>query len=136
MVAFPPKDTVRFALPATMHGCGDRRSVILEALSPQGPGVLLHLRFKDSLTSGAYPITSVGDTVTTPSATAAVRYLLHEVTHQLVFDSGSAQVRRAGNKLDTRVVGSGIENSIRTPSRVEFHDVPVASDTVSCSYQP
>jgi hypothetical protein len=136
MIAFPPKDTVRFALPATMHGCTDRHSVILEGLSPEGTGVLVRLRFRDSLVSGTYPITALGDTVTAPGANAAVRYLLHDVTHQMVFDTGSAQVRRAGDRVDTRVTGAGLENAIRTPARVEFHDVPVAGtrDTVPCNY--
>jgi hypothetical protein len=136
MVAFPPKDTVRFALPATMHGCNDHRSVLLEGVSPQGTGVLAHLRFRDSLVSGRYPITSLGDTVTAPSATAAVRYVLHDVPHGFAFDTGSAQLRRDGKRVGVRVTGSGIENSIRTPARIEFHDVPIAYDTVPCSYQP
>jgi hypothetical protein len=136
MVAFPPKDTVRFALPATLHRCHDLRSIILEGVSPQGSGVLARLRFRDSLTSGSYPITSPGDTVTAPSATAAVRYLLREVTHEFVFDTGSAQLRRDSNRIGVRITGSGIENAIRTPARVEFHDVPITNDSVSCHYQP
>lgn len=136
MVAFPPKDTVRFALPASMDRCSDRRSIILEGLSPQGNGVLAHLRFRDSLTSGSYPITSLGDTVTAPSANAAVRYLLRDAPHQFVFDTGSALLRRDGSNVGVRIIGSGIENAIRTPARIEFHDVPMAKDTVSCNYQP
>ncbi len=136
MVAFPPKDTVRFALPATMHRCNDRRSVLLQGFHPQGNGVLARLRFRDSLTSGRYPITSLGDTITAPGANAAVRYLLRDVPHQFAFDTGSAQVLRDGNSVGVRVTGSGIENAIRTPARIEFHDVPMANDTVSCNYQP
>ena len=136
MVAFPPKDTVRFALPATMHGCSDRQSVLLQGLSPQGNGVLARLRFRDSLTSGLYRITSLGDTVTAPSANAAVRYVLRDVPHAFAFDTGSAQLRRDWTSVGLRVTGSGIENAIRTPARIEFHDVPIATDTVSCGYQP
>jgi len=136
MVAFPPKDTVRFALPATMHRCSDRRSILLQGLSPQGNGVLARLRFRDSLTSGLYRITALGDTVTTPSANAAVRYVLRDVPHTFAFDTGSAQLRRDGTSVGLRVTGSGIENAIRTPARIEFHDVPIATDTVSCGYQP
>jgi len=136
MVAFPPKDTVRFALPATMHRCTDRRSILLQGFNPEGNGVLARLRFRDSLTSGPYPITSLGDTITAPSANAALRYMLRDVPHEFAFDTGGAQVRRDGNKLGVRITGSGIENAIRTPARIEFRDVPLATDTMSCNYQP
>jgi hypothetical protein len=136
MVAFPPKDTVHFALPATMHHCTDRRSILLQGFDPQGNGVIARLRFRDSLTSGPYPITSLGDTITAPSANAALRYMLRDVPHEFAFDTGSAQVRRDGSSIGVRVTGSGIENAIRTPARIEFRDVPMANETVSCNYQP
>jgi hypothetical protein len=63
---------------------------------------------------------------------------LREAAHGFSFDSGTVQVARKGDKIGGRIQGSGIENAIRTPTRIDYHDVrlPESSDTVSCAFQP
>ncbi len=131
MVAFPPRDTVRFSLPATTHRCADGRTVLLEAVNPEGSGVLVRLHFRDSLVSGSYPVLAPGDT-TTPGAVVAVRYLLRDASHGFYFDTGAVQVRVAGH-----IQGSGTETGIHTPTRIDYRDVPLplATDTTSCGFQ-
>jgi len=135
VVAFPPRDTIRFSLPAATHRCSAGRSFILEAVSPEGSGVLMRLHYLDSLVTASYPIVMPGET-TTAGATVAVRYLLRDVGHAFVFDTGSVELRREGTKIDGRIQGAGMEAGIRTPTRIEYHDVslPLASDSVSCVY--
>ena len=137
-VAFPPHDTVRFALPASTHRCSDGRSVLLDAVSPQGRGVLVRLHYGDSLVAGDYAVTAPGDSVTVPGAQVAVRYLVREVTHGFAVDSGSVRVRRSGEAVSAHLVGSGLENGIRTPTWIDFRDVPLTptADTVPCAYKP
>jgi len=97
--------------------------------------VLMRLHYLDSLVTASYPIVMPGDTTTT-GATVAVRYLLRDVGHAFVFDTGSVELRREGTKIDGRILGSGMETGIRTPTRIEYHHVslPLASDSVSCVY--
>jgi len=104
-------------------------------VSPEGSGVLMRLHYRDSLVTASYPIVIPGDT-TTPGAMVAVRYLLRDVGHAFFFDTGSVQVRREGATIGGQIQGSGIENAIRTPTRIEYHDVPLPlpSDSVSCAY--
>jgi len=117
--------------------------MLLEAVSPEGSGVLVRLRYRDSLVTATYRIIVPRDT-TTPGATVAVRYLLRDVAHAFFFDTGSVQIRREGGrrggsaKISGLIEGSGIENAIRTPTRIEYHDVRLAppADTVSCVAQP
>ena len=115
--------------------------MLLEAASHEGSGVLVRLRYRDGLVTATYRIIVPGDT-TTPGATVAVRYLLRDVAHAFFFDTGTVQLRREGGrggaKVSGRIEGSGIENAIRTPTRIEYHDVPLArpTDTVFCVAQP
>ena len=117
--------------------------MLLEAVSPEGTGVLVRLRYRDSVVTAAYRIIVPRDT-TTPGATVAVRYLLRDMAHAFFFDTGTVQLRREGGKgggsakISGRIEGSGIENAIRTPTRIEYHDVPLArpTDTVFCVAQP
>lgn len=136
MIAFPPKDTVLLDLPATARHCGDRRSLLLESLSPEGSGVLLRLRYRDSLTSDSFPIVGPGDTATAPAAIVAIRFFVRDVPRGYVLDSGTVNVRREGNRITARTDAVGVENAIRIPARLEYGDVPIGTDTVSCSYQP
>jgi hypothetical protein len=113
--------------------------MLLEAVSPEGSGVLVRLRFRDSLLPGSYPIVVPGDTAApSPSAMVAVRYLIREMPHGFFFDSGAVQVRRDGTKLGGRADGSGSESGIRTPTHIAYHDValPAPTDTVPCAFQP
>jgi hypothetical protein len=137
MVAFPPRDTVRFSLPAATHRCADGRTVLLEAVTPEGSGVLMRLHFRDSLVSGSYPVVAPGDT-STPGAVVAVRYLLREASRQFTFDTGAVQLRLEAGKVAGHIRGSGSETGIRTPTRIDYRDVPLplATDTTSCGFQP
>jgi hypothetical protein len=139
MVAFPPRDTILLDLPAAARLCSDRwgkRSLLLESLSPEGSGVLLRLRYRDSLTSDSFPIVLPGDTATVPAAVVAIRYFIRDTPHGYVLDSGSVQVRREGDTIAARGDGVGIQNAIRMPARFEYRDVPIGTDRVACEYQP
>jgi hypothetical protein len=137
-IAFPPRDTIRFALPATTHRCTGGRSLLLEAISPQGGGVLVRLHYGDSLIAGSYAIAAPGDSITVPGAQIGVRYLNREVAHGFTIDSGSVEVQPTAGTITTHIQGTGLENAIRTPAWIDFRDVPLAppSDTVPCRYQP
>ena len=87
-----------------------------------GSGVLVRLHYADSLVSRSYRVVPPGDT-SAPGAVVAVRYLLREAAHGFSFDSGTVQVGRKGDKIGGRIQGSGIENAIRTPSRIDYHDL-------------
>jgi hypothetical protein len=136
MVAFPPRDTIRFDLPAATRHCSDGRSLLLESLGPEGSGVLLRLRYRDSVIPDSFPIIVPGDNTAFPGATVAIRYFIRDTPHGYVLDSGSVHVRRAGNMIDARAEGAGLENAIRIPARIEYHDVPLGTDTVPCNYEP
>jgi hypothetical protein len=136
MIAFPHSDTIRFSLPATTHRCGDGRSILVESVSPEGSGVLLQLRYSDSLVSDSYPVLAPGDTAAARGAIVAVRYLMRDVAHGFALDSGRVDVHRAGATIGASVTGSGIENSIRAPTHLEYRDVRLETDTVPCKYVP
>lgn len=137
IIAFPPRDTARLSLPVTTHGCANRRMLLIEAIIPEGTGVLVRLQYRDSLVPGSYKIALPGDT-TAPGAVVAVRYLLRDVSHGFSFDSGAVELTREGQRIGGHIRGTGIESGIRTPSRIDFHDVPLPSqtDTVSCALEP
>jgi len=118
-----------------MHRCTDGRALLLEAVSPEGNGVLVRLHYRDSLVTATYRVVVPGDT-TAPGAVVAVRYLLREATHAFFFDSGTVQVHRERDKISGRAEGSGIENAIRTPTHIEYHDIalPARTDTVPCTF--
>jgi hypothetical protein len=119
-----------------MYRCAGENSILLEAASPEGSGVLLRVRYRDSLVSGSYPVTMPGDTGAGPAAIVAVRYFVREASHGFVLDSGTVNVERRGGNVGAHIKGSGIENGIHTPARIEYRDVPLRTDTVTCAYQP
>src|SRR5258706_7913229 len=122
MVAFPPRDTVRFSLPATTHRCADGRTVLLEAVNPEGSGVLVRLHFRDSLVSGSYPVLAPGDT-TTPGAVVAVRYLLRDASHGFYFDTGAVQVRLEAGKDSGEIQQAGQGTGRDAATRAGLPDV-------------
>jgi hypothetical protein len=111
--------------------------MLLQGLSPDGSGVLVHLNHPDSVVAGSYRVVSPGDT-SGPSAIVAVRYQLREAAHSFAADSGTVEVRLTGGKLSGGIQVTGIESGIRTPTRIEYHDIPLPApaDTVSCAHQP
>jgi hypothetical protein len=136
-IAFGARDTVRFSLPATTHRCTDGRTILVEAVTAEGNGVLMRLHFRDSLVAGSYPAVPPGDTTAT-RAVVAVRYLLRDAPHGFFFDSGAVQVRRERARISGRADGSGTESGIRTPTHIQYHDIalPARTDTVPCRFQP
>lgn len=138
MVAFPPRDTVRFGLPAHAYRCSEGpTAMLLQALNPEGNGVLVRFRHSDSVVAGTYRVVLPGDT-TEPTAVLAVRYQLRETAHSFAADSGTVEVHVESGRLSGRIQATGIENGIRTPTQATYHDVPAPAraDTVSCAAQP
>lgn len=131
----PPNDTIRFALPASAFACDDGRSLLLQAASPLGNGMLIRLRYGDSLRSAAYPIVTPGDSVT-QGAAVAVRYTVRDAAHAFSVDSGAVAVQRSGGAIGARVAGSGLDGGIRTVVTAAYANVPRAADTVACHYAP
>jgi len=133
-------DTVRFALPAQAHRCSDGRSLVFESASHKGNGILVVLRYGDSLVAGSFPLLAPGDTVTPRGATVAVRYMKRDVAHGLTLDSGVVELRPARNSLGARVHGSGLEDAARVALDAAYAGVPAPppfpADTVPCRYQP
>lgn len=137
-IVFPPRDTVQFTASVTTHRCTDARTLLIEAVNPEGNGVLVRLHFRDSLASQSYRIVPPKDT-SAGSAVVAVRYLLRETPRRFTFDTGSVQLTRTGANIGGQIQGSGVESAIRTPTRITYHDVPLpgASDSIiSCAFQP
>jgi hypothetical protein len=134
-VIHPPNDTVAFALPAVSHRCDDGLSLLLEAASPLGDGMLVRLRHGDSLISAAYPVIAPGD-YSTRGSQVSVRYMARDVAHGFFMDSGSVELRLGRRALDARVQGSGLDATVRTSVRAEYKGVPLRADTVPCRYQP
>lgn len=133
-VAFPPDDTVRLSLPASSSWCDDGHSLLLESLSPDGSGVLVRIRYRDSLASDALPIVIPDDTTTVPAAIVALRFFLHDASRGYSLDSGRVDLVRQGSNVRVSLSGTGVESAIRLRARVESRDVPIGTDTVSCAY--
>jgi hypothetical protein len=133
MIAFPPKDTIRLALPATSSWCNDGHSLLLEALHPEGTGVLVRVRYRDSLTSDSLPIVVPDDTATVPGAVVAIRFFLHDAAHGYSLDSGRVHLQRQGANIRVTASGIGVEKAIRIRAQLESRDVPLGSDTVPCT---
>lgn len=136
MVVFPPNDTARFELPARTEWCTGGRGLLLESLNPEGSGVLLRLRYRDSLTSDSMPIVAPSDTTTTPAATVGVKFFSHDTPRGYALDSGQVQLRRDADVITVTASGSGIENAIRIHARIEAQGVPLGTDSVPCDHSP
>jgi hypothetical protein len=132
MIAFPPKDTIRFSLPASSSWCRDGHSLLLEALQPDGNGVLVHVRYGDSLPSDSLPIVLPDDGVTVPAAVVGIRFFPHDTPRSYSLDSGRVQLQRQGANIRMTVAGIGVESAIRIRAQIEAHDVPLGTDTVAC----
>ena len=136
-IAFPPQDTVRFETPASARPCG-RPGALVAHGSSGGNGVLLWLRYGDSLTSGDYPVVVRGDTATPHGAVIGVRFMTGALTHGTALDSGVVTVSRARDRLTARARGSGQEVGGPRRARVEteFDALVIGGDTVSCRLVP
>ncbi|HXO85971.1 MAG TPA: hypothetical protein VN803_10665 [Gemmatimonadales bacterium] len=136
MIAFPPKDTIRFSLPATSSWCNDGHSLLVEALHPEGSGVLVRVRYRDSLTSDSVPIVLPDDTATVPAAVVGIRFFVHDTPRSYSLDSGRVHLQREGTNIRVTAGGIGVESAIRIRAELESRDVPLGTDTVPCTYAP
>ena len=132
----PPKDTARLALPATATRCADRRSLLLEALSAEGNGFVVRLRYGDSLAAGAYPVNAMDDTGSTRNAMAAVRYIIRQVPHVFSLDTGVVDVRVTDATVTAHVQGRGVENAALASATADFTAVPIGAQSTPCQHQP
>jgi hypothetical protein len=139
-VAHPQSDTIRFAVPAEAHRCSDGRSLLLQGAGEGGNGVLVRLRYRDSLASGPFPLIALGDSITPRGANVAVRYMKGDVAHGLALDSGGIDLTVTGDALAARVRGSGLDIGVRVAVEAVYAGVPIppplsAGDTVPCRFQ-
>jgi hypothetical protein len=137
-VTRPRADTVRFAARASAHRCVAQGTpgVVLVG-SNGGNGVLLLLRWSESLGGGEWPLLQRGDTASRAGAIVGVRFMSGNVARGVPLDSGTVSVRRQGAALSLDVRGSGVEVTGATHAMVDmaFEAVPLAPDTVPCQVQ-
>lgn len=132
-------DTVRFEAEAAATRCkagrpGRAGGALLLYGVEQGNGVLVWLRFDDSLALGEYRPLSRGDTAAPRGAVVATRYTIGGVAHGFVLDSGALILERAGSRLTGRVGGGGLElgGVGRTRLEARFERVRYDADSVTC----
>jgi hypothetical protein len=136
-IAFPPRDTFQFSVPATTAWCKHGRSLLIEALTPEGSGVLMRLRYAgDSLTSDSFPIVMPRDTSAAIGAVVALHFLQHDTPRSYTLDSGRVEVRRSGDAISVKSTGTGVESAIRIRVQIVSRDIPIGPDSVSCNYTP
>ena len=134
----PLFDTLHFVVPAISHHCTGGGGLLLEAANESGNGVLVLLRYRDSLAVGTVPLIALGDSVTPRGANVAVRYMKGDIAHGVSLDSGAVDVTAAGDLLAARVRGSGLESGQRIGVAASYAGVrrPPPNDTVPCGYAP
>lgn len=127
-----------FALGAAARGCSGGRALLLQAADERGNGVLVQLRFGDSLVAGRFPLIALGDSITPRGANVATRYMKGDIAHGFALDSGAVDLTAAGSALSARVRGSGLEGAVRVAVEATFDDLPrpAPGDTVPCRYMP
>lgn len=137
-LARPLFDTLHFAVPAVAHHCQGGRALLLEAADEHGNGVLVLLRYGDTLTAGSIPLVALGDSTTPRGANVAVRYMKGDIAHGASLDSGAVELTAAGDVLAARVRGSGLEAGQRIALDGSFAGVrrPPPGDTVPCGFSP
>jgi len=129
----PGVDSARFEAAATARRCGAGHGVVLEALQ-RCNGLLVWLRFPDSLNAGSYPLLVRGDTAARRGAVAAVRWMQGEAAHGLVLDSGAVMVTPQAAHLTVHAQGSGLEYSGARRASVDavFEQMTLAAETTAC----
>jgi hypothetical protein len=126
-------DSARFEAAATAHRCGSGHGVVLEAAA-RGNGLLVWLRFPDSLTPGSYQPLSRADTTIPRGAVTVVRWMQGDVAHGIVLDSGAVTVTPLAGHLTVRAQGSGLEYAGARRASVDavFEQVVLAAETTGC----
>jgi hypothetical protein len=123
-------------VPAVAHRCEDGRSLLFEGAGERGNGVLVLLRYGDSIAPGSFPVFAPSDSLTPRGAAVAVRYMKGDVAYGLALDSGAVELTAVSDPLDARVRGSGLETAVRIVLDAEFTGLPAATDTVPCRVRP
>lgn len=134
----PRGDTTRFTLPAGARRCAGGRSLLLQAADERGNGVLVLLRYGDSLTAGRFPFIAIGDSITPRGANVAARYMKGDIAHGVSLDSGAVDLTTTGADLGAHLRGSGLEGAVRVAVEATYDGVqrPAPGDTVPCRLQP
>ena len=123
-------------MPAVARRCTDGRSLLLEGINLEGKGVMVLLRYGDTLTAGSYSLLTPGDSVADRGAAVAVRFLTGSQEYGLAIDSGTVTLALDGRgALDARVSGWGIQNAVRIGLEAAYEGLPVSADTVPCHFQ-
>jgi hypothetical protein len=139
LVIRPPHDTVRFETAASAGRCAalGLGGLVLQG-TRDGNGVVLWLRFPDSLASGDWPLLQRADTTTLRGAIVGVRFMAGDVAHGAALDSGAVAVTRTGATVTARVRASGLEvvGATRVTLDAAFQSMPLDADTVPCRPQP
>lgn len=139
LVIRPPKDTVRFTVPAIASQCvgGTAHGLLLRG-SSGGNGAILWLRTPDTVAAGSWPLLQRGDTVSPRGATVGVRFMVGDVALGVALDSGEVTVTvlRPAVTLVVRGAGLAVSAAGRVTAEVAFDGVPVGADTVSCRSRP
>jgi len=126
-------DTVQFVVPLIVYRCDSAADFLLQGIQ-SGNGIMMWLRPGDSL-AGELPIVGVRDTITRPGAVVAIRYYHESVVHSFALDSGSVSLADSGAARQLAVVGSGMEISLGTRSRLAASIAALpepAESTASC----
>jgi hypothetical protein len=136
-VRLPGVDSARFEATATARRCGSGRGIVLEGVE-RGNGVLVWLRFPDSLSAGPYQVRARGDTTTLRGAVTSVRWVQGNVAHGIVLDSGAVMVTPVAGRLTVRAQGSGLEYAGARRAGVDavFEQVRLAAETTGCGAAP
>jgi hypothetical protein len=135
-VVRPDPDTLRFEVPAAALRCSNGNAVLLQGADERGSGVLVRLRYRDSLVAGVFPFIALGDSIAPRGANVAVRYMKGDVAHGLALDSGAVDLTTTGDTLAARVRGSGLEASVRVAVDASYTPMPLSADTTPCRYLP
>lgn len=130
-------DTLRFEVPVVAQRCGPGRGLLIHG-QREGQGVLVWLHGSGAPEAGTYPLVSRSDTMTTPGAIAAVRFLIDELASGITIDEGSVAVSRAVPPFALRVRGSGVGSAFsqQRQAEVDLAGVPLRPDTVPCRVEP
>jgi len=130
-------DSTRFEATVTARRCGSGRGVVLEGVE-RGNGVLIWLRFPDSLGAGSYQPLVRGDTTTPRGAVTVVRWVQSGVAHGMALDSGVVTVAPGGGHLTVRAQGSGLEyvGARRAGMEAVIEQVTLAAETTGCGAAP
>jgi len=100
----------------------------------RGNGVLVLLRFGDSVARGEFSLLARADSTTGRGAIVAARYMIGDAARGVTLDSGAVSVTRTADALTASAYGSGAEvaGAGRVLLDASFESVRIGPDTVAC----